>query len=392
MNIEIKISKLRLLIIPSIYMVLGLLWISLSDNLLFSLASSLSLSQSEIELFGKIKGYFYVIITSILLYILIKITTKSIISSKNDFKRLFKENPNPMWIYEIESCKILIVNNAACKQYAYTEEEFLRLDLHDLRIHKDYKETIKGIVEQENSHIDSRILHHKDKLGNLFYVHLFSHDIIYDKKICYIVTILNVNNEILTEIERKNIQKALDNSALVSITNLQGNIIEVNAKFCEVSQYTENELIGNNHRLINSEYHSKEFWESMWRQIHLGKSWRADVRNKAKDGSYYWVDTVINPVFNSEGNIYKFMSVRYEITQRKELEEKLRVKNRKLSEIAWIQSHEVRSPVANILGLCNLIKEDHEASVEDKLKYIDYLQKAANELDCVIRKIVGKTN
>ncbi|WP_338761120.1 PAS domain S-box protein [Bernardetia sp. ABR2-2B] len=116
------------------------------------------------------------------------------------------------------------------------------------------------------------------------------------------------------------ITEALDRSAIISIADKKGLITKVNEAFCEVSKYKEEELLGKDHKIVNSGYHPKEFWKEMWRDISRGKMWRAEVKNKAKDGSYYWVDTVINPMLGSDGKIESYLSIRYLITDRKEKE------------------------------------------------------------------------
>ncbi len=117
------------------------------------------------------------------------------------------------------------------------------------------------------------------------------------------------------------ITDALDKSALVSITDTQGNILKVNDIFCQISGYTEEELLGQNHRVVNSGVHSKEFWAELWKTIAQGRTWRGEVCNRAKDGSFYWVDAVITPIYNENNKIYQFLSVRALITERKKTEE-----------------------------------------------------------------------
>lgn len=121
----------------------------------------------------------------------------------------------------------------------------------------------------------------------------------------------------------ENIRKALDSSAIVAITDPRGNIKYVNSKFVEIAQYSEQELIGQNHRLINSGYHSKEFFREMWGTITQGKKWEGEIRNRAKDGSYYWVHTIIVPFLNKDGEVEEFVSIRWDITGRKEAEQKV---------------------------------------------------------------------
>jgi PAS domain S-box-containing protein len=118
-------------------------------------------------------------------------------------------------------------------------------------------------------------------------------------------------------------QSALNEAAIVSITDLNGTIIYVNEKFVEVSGYTANELIGQNHRIINSGYHRADYFKQLWKTIASGKVWRGEIKNKAKDGNFYWVDTVITPVLNIENKVYQYLSIRNLITTQKEHEEKL---------------------------------------------------------------------
>lgn len=122
----------------------------------------------------------------------------------------------------------------------------------------------------------------------------------------------------------KDILFALNQSAIVAITDRTGKITFVNEKFIEISQYTSEELIGKTHRIINSAHHPKKYFKDLWKTIGNGKVWRGEIKNRKKDGSMYWVDTTVVPFLNEKGIPYQYVSIRYEITDRKKAEKMIR--------------------------------------------------------------------
>lgn len=187
------------------------------------------------------------------------------------------------------------------------------------------------------------------------------------------------------------IERALDMHSIIGITDKEGTITYVNKKFCEISKYSEKELINQNHRILQSGFHPTEFFAGMWNTISHGKTWRGEIKNKAKDGSFYWVKTIIVPILDKQGNVQEFVSIRTDVTKEKKMQEEL-IKNERLSTIGEISSrisHDLKNPLNVIGGYMELIEFEFEGKKSKEMeKNFSIIKQAISEIDSLANDIL----
>lgn len=197
--------------------------------------------------------------------------------------------------------------------------------------------------------------------------------------------------EVAKKIKELDFQKfALDEHAIVSIADIRGTIIYVNDKFCDISGYSREELIGNNHRILKSDEHSLGFFKTMWQTIAKGQVWHGDIKNFTKSGGYYWVKVTIVPFLDERNKPFQYVAIRTDITERKKAEFEAIIANEAKSEFLSSMSHELRTPLNSILGFAELLIIDKKSPMSDgQQASVNEILRGGKHLLCLVNDILA---
>jgi PAS domain S-box-containing protein len=185
---------------------------------------------------------------------------------------------------------------------------------------------------------------------------------------------------------------ALDESSFVLIIDSEGKCKYANDKFCEVSQYSKEELIGNNYSGFVSGQHSSTFYAGISKKLRKGEVWVGGIKNQAKDGSFYWVHATVVPFRNNESEAYQFLAILQDITEHKGLSEKykyLKLKNEEIEQFSYVASHDLQEPLNNLKSLTQIMKENYGEKIDEEGKdYLDFMAQSTTRMEELINGLL----
>jgi PAS domain S-box-containing protein len=276
-------------------------------------------------------------------------------------ERVFAASLDVMCCLDTE-LRIEYVNPACMEMWGYLPEELAGMPIQQLIHPEDWERTdrtlqavMKGFLTRN---LENRVIRRKGQVVPSLWSAVW---LSADDMICCIVRDLTERKQMEAQRiaalqELGNFKRALDEHAIVAVTDALGRITYVNEKFCQISKYSREELLGQDHRIINSGYHAKEFIRHLWKTILAGKVWQGEIKNKAKDGTYYWVDTTIVPFLDDQGQPLQFVAIRADITQRKNAEAAL-LQTQKLESLGVLAggiAHDFNNILTGVLGYADL--------------------------------------
>ncbi|WP_199120444.1 PAS domain S-box protein [Pedobacter sp. ASV28] len=339
----------------------------------------------------------FFIASVIVIFIAIRSYQKSLKAVRHNYQKLFNGSPIAIYIMSTPDLKIIAVNHAMTKLYGYTEKELLDMYVPSIRS-KEYHERFENHIETADKNIGEKgIWQHRKKNGKLFYVKLTSHRVPQLKKDAILVMVTDIDHVV------KNKKKINDLILLYQTVNKATNDViwdydVVNDKLHwmegleEKFGYTKNPTTDNFWLMLKVHPDDREKTINKFRLfIEQRKSeWFCEYRFICADGSTKYVRDKGCTLFNEQGEAIRIIGAMQDIDQQRQYEQKLEEQNKNLKEIAWLNSHEVRRPLSNILGLVALISERSNHDEEIK-PLVDLLHKSSRELDEAINLINKQT-
>jgi PAS domain S-box-containing protein len=315
--------------------------------------------------------------------------------SEEKFRSLFENHSAVKLLIDAETGAIVNANLAASNFYGWTVGELGQMNISEISTLTENEIAEERLKIKNNIGIPTDFIH-RDKDGNLKNVEVFSSIVEIDGKLFIHSIVHDITEKKLAEQKITLLSKAIEQSPVsVVITNPNGNLEYVNAKFTEITGYSFNEIIGKNLRILKSGEQSEVFYKSMWETITSGKVWSGEIHNKKKNKELYWESVSISPLVDDNGKITNFIGIKEDITERKRILNELVVAKEKAEESERLKtaflhniSHEIRTPMNAIVGFSSLL--EYPGLPQDQVtQYVEIIVNSSNQLLSVITDIIN---
>src|SRR5712692_4111565 len=244
--------------------------------------------------------------------------------SEAGFRLLFANNPLPMWVFDTETLRFLQVNDAAVAQYGYSREEFLQMRTTDICPAEDASQPVQSLGRGTPELQLAGQWRHRVKDGRIIEVEIAAHRLDFAGRGAVLAVAQDITERKRAEAENTRLITAIEQSTEgVLITDLAGRIEYANPAFTAITGYSREGVVGQHSRVLKSGKHDRSFYEHLWKTVLAGETWRGEIVNRRKDGSFYTEQMSITPVRNNQGAITHFIAIKQDITERKRAEEAL---------------------------------------------------------------------
>lgn len=315
-----------------------------------------------------------------------EILKQKLSESEKRYKTIFYESSSVMLLVDPINGSIVDANSAAVQFYGFPKEELLTMSIHDINTmsSEDLNKEIDLATQKKKKYF---LVKHRLASGEIRDVEVYSGAIIANGQTLLHSVIHDVTENRIALEKVNRLSMAVEQSPIaIIITNTEGDILYCNPKSCELTGYANDEMLGQNPRILKSGKFTKEVYKGLWHTISSGNKWSGEFFNKKKDGSYYWELASIAPVKNDKGEIVNYLKIGEDISERKRLENQLSQSILKAEESDKLKSsflanlsHEVRTPLNGILGFTNLMLAD-DISDKERKEYGAFVESSGNQL------------
>ncbi|MBB5634601.1 PAS domain S-box-containing protein [Pedobacter cryoconitis] len=373
------------LVLGAIWLVMGAKWIERIDKLI---------PEKDLSWLYAYKNIFFLFISAILLFLLIEMYKTSISKVEKNYQQLFEGTPATIYVFDKITYQFLKVNKIMTQKYGYSEKELLEMTITDIRSDQEASKLNDYLRSDHLEGNETGVWLHRKKNGEFFHQLISHHSTVYKGKTAYMVIAIDVENHVKAEEKIKELLNTYE--TVTSVTNdviweynPYNDTIKWMNGFSEVFGYTEDLRINSGEWVLNKIHpEDKNKVVSTVQQAfkELSSSWRCEYRFQCADGTYKEVSNQAFILVDHLGKTEKMVGALRDITIRKDYEMRLLHRNKMLREIAWNNSHEIRRPLSNILGLTDLLNVDPETS-SAHAELLRMLGQSAIELDEIVIKI-----